>query len=361
MRRIAWLVVVLVCVALACNGTTGDQLLTFPAFASGVPGALQPFIVNGYSVQLTTAKMHIGAVYVNESPIGTTAETPVCINPGIYAAQVPGPIDVDLLNPMPQPWVCSPPNCMPASAPQQGSGTMDLGQSWELWLSDETPGGQSDSIDNTNFDHIVDLQGIATRLSDSQQFPFAAIVTINATNRGIATTDPAQPGLNPICKQRIVLIGGIALTFFGGGALNVTIDPRVWFALESQLDFASLPLTTDTPCSSSSAPYGDEAIPIDPLFDYGPAVCEATLTNGICPPNTGLNPADVQDPIASRARCRSAASRTRTTRPEPSVPSLRGSTRDIVSGGAAYAISFLPPPLPDETHTLLLRNLTEHC
>jgi hypothetical protein len=234
------------CVALAaigaavasCNGTTGDALVTFSAYAAGAKGAGDPFVVNGFSIQITSAKMRIGAVYIDEAPLATGAEGPSCIDPGVYAAQVPGGVEVDLLS----------------SAPQEfsvfGNGTADLGLSWEIWLTDG-------DINETNIAHMVDLQGVATRVSDGTPFSFGAIVTIN-DNRLIPVSDPSQPGLNPICKQRIIQIGGISLTPFQGGALYVTVDPRQWFDLN--LDFSTLPLVTSATCQG-----------IDPDPDFGDA------------------------------------------------------------------------------------------
>ena len=94
--------------------------------------------------------------------------------------------------------------------------------------------------------NIVDLQGVATRQSDGAQFTFGAAVNINQSNRGIPVTDPAQPGLNPICKQRIIEAGGLHLPLSAGGAMQVTIDPRGWFKLP--IDFSSLPLVTSDVC-----------------------------------------------------------------------------------------------------------------
>jgi hypothetical protein len=182
--------------------------------------------------------MRIGAVYVDEAPLASGAEGPTCIDPGVYAAQVPGGVEVDLLS----------------SAPQEfsvlGNGTADLGLSWEIWLTDG-------DINETNTAHMVDLQGVATRVSDGTPFSFGAIVTIN-DNRLIPVSDPSQPGLNPICKQRIIQIGGIALTPFQGGALYVTVDPRQWFDLN--LDFSTLPLASSATCQG-----------IDPDPDFGSA------------------------------------------------------------------------------------------
>ena len=222
----------------ACNGTTGDALVTFPAYASGAAGAGEPFVVNGFSVQLTSASMRIGAVYIDQSPLASGAEGPTCIDPGVYAAQVPGGVEVDLLSPAPQEFSVL------------GNGTADLGLSWQLWLTDG-------DINETNVAHMVDLQGVATRLSDGSTYSFGAIVTINA-NRQIPTSDPSQPGLNPICKQRIIQIGGIAVTPAPNEALYVTVDPRTWFNLG--IDFSTLPLATSATCQG-----------VDPDPDFGPA------------------------------------------------------------------------------------------
>ncbi|HEY2512999.1 MAG TPA: hypothetical protein VGI39_19160 [Polyangiaceae bacterium] len=226
MRRLASALALSAALA-ACNGTTGDELIRFEAYAAGVSQAGQPFTTsNGYSVQLTTAKMRIGAVYLNEAPLATGAEGPSCLNPGVYAAQVPGGIEVDLLSSQPQEFSV------------YGNGSIDPSLSWELWLTDG-------DVNGVNTAHMVDLQGVATRLADGQTFSFGAIVTIN-DNRIPKASDPSQPGLNPICKQRIVQIGGIDMALAGGGKLLVTVDPRRWFSLD--LDFSQLPLASSSVC-----------------------------------------------------------------------------------------------------------------
>ena len=96
---------------------------------------------------------------------------------------------------------------------------------------------------------MVDLEGVATRMSDGMEFSFGAVVTIN-DNRLPTTSDPSQPGLNPICKDRIIQVGGIDLPFFPGGTLDMTIDPRGWFNLN--LDFSSLPLATSASCAGTN-------------------------------------------------------------------------------------------------------------
>jgi hypothetical protein len=228
----------------SCNGTTGDHLVTFSAFAVGAAGATRPFMVGAYSVQLTTARMHIGAAYFDQSPPSTAFDQPVCIAPGIYAAQLAGPVDVDLLSGQPQEFAV------------YGNGSADQALSWQLWLMDDAVG--RDEISSPNFGPVVTLQGVATRVSDGLELTFAAVVSIN-DNRLQPVTDPATPGNSPICKQRIVQIGGIDLTFFDGGTLTITIDPRVWF--NEQLDLGSLPQVSDDNCQN----VGDALIPITGL------------------------------------------------------------------------------------------------
>jgi hypothetical protein len=221
---------------LSCNGTTGDAIITFPAYAAGASGAAEPFSTNGFTVVLTRARMYIGAVYVNEAPPGASFASPVCTSPGVYAAQVPAGLDVDLLSTARQPF------------PVQGNGTADLGRSWDLWLTQ----GDVNSAKSSGFGipNVVDLQGTATRETDGAVFPFAATVTIDQDNRGVPSSDPAQPGLNPICKQRIVALGGIALQLSPGGALVVTVDPRGWFS--QPIDFSTLPTVASRDCSTDT-------------------------------------------------------------------------------------------------------------
>jgi hypothetical protein len=218
----------------SCNGTTGDQLVTFSAYAAGADGASDPFSVNGYTIQLTYAHMYIGAIYINEAPAGSggTFDTPVCISQGIYCGQVPAGLDVDLLSTQRQPF------------PVQGTGSADLGLSWELYLTQ----GDVNAPNNSGFGipDTADLIGTATRESDGKVFSWAATVTINESNRGEPAQDPGQPGLNPICKQRIIELGDIHLQLFQGGSLLLTIDPRGWFNLP--IDFSTLPSVASSQC-----------------------------------------------------------------------------------------------------------------
>jgi hypothetical protein len=255
MMRVAVLRLPMALFALAlasCGGTTGGELVTFTAYARGAQGASQPFAVGDSTVVLTKATMHIGAVYVDSAP-PTGAETPVCINPGIYVAQVAGPVDVDLLSTAPQEFSV------------YGNGTADRGLTWEMWLTDGDVNGQ------VNPTHVIELEGVATN-PQGQEVSFGAVVSIN-DNRLVPQVDPSQPGNNPICKQRILQIGGIDVRPVQGGVLTVTIDPRAWFALG--IDFASLPLATSDEClgadpetAVSAADFGTTCIP-DTNFGTG--------------------------------------------------------------------------------------------
>jgi N-acetylneuraminic acid mutarotase len=245
-------------VTLSCNGTTGDELLTFSAYASGPPGASQPFKAGNFTIQLTTARMHIGAIYFDEAPPGTGFDGPVCIASGVYAAQVPGPVsgqgsfptDVDLLSSAPQEFTV------------YGNGSADTALSWQVWLTDDSVG--VDAVNGPNFTPIVQLEGIATD-ADGRSASFGGVVTINAVNRSKGSSNPALPGAAPICKDRIVQIGGLDLTFFSGGTLDITVDPRIWFTQGGEpIDFSpgQLPFVTDPNCNP------DSSVPLDPQ-DYG--------------------------------------------------------------------------------------------
>ncbi|HEY1697588.1 MAG TPA: hypothetical protein VGG39_35750 [Polyangiaceae bacterium] len=222
----------LACPAFSCNGTTGDHLVSFSAYAAGAPGAGDPFTAGNYTIQLTAARMHIGAVYFDEAPPGGSGfDGPVCIASGVFAAQVPGPVDVDLLSPTPQQFAV------------YGTGTADTALSWQVWLYDG-------DVDEADFDPVVQVEGTATDAGGTVT-AFGAIVTINPGNRSKGSPDPTQPGLDPLCKARIVQVP-TDTTFFDGGVLTVTVDPRVWFTQQEEpFDFApgQLPSIADPNCN----------------------------------------------------------------------------------------------------------------
>jgi hypothetical protein len=207
----------------ACSGTTGGESASFAATASGSDAAASFDNGLGYAVTLNRARLHVGAIYLNQSVPSSGSQETSCTLPGIYVAQVVGALDVDALSPEPQ------------SFPFDGEATGISARAAELWLS----GGDINVIDDETV--ILDAAGIA--MKDGVEYPFEASLTIGRS-RVIASSDPAFPGKNPICKQRIVTPISVAITPRAGGTLTLTVDPSRWF---SQVDFAELTKVSDDP------------------------------------------------------------------------------------------------------------------
>ncbi len=162
-----------------------------------------------------------------------------------------------------------------------------MAQSWDLWFTDGAVEGQIDDVDATmNRLHTLEVTGVATRLSDETSYPFGAIVTINQTASGagarLVQPSPALPGQYPICKQRILQLGGLDLAFSQGGTLNMTVDPVAWFKA-ADIDFSNLDPTvgpSNAECyldSDSDATYASGAEPCDAKSHCpGGLVCNTT-------------------------------------------------------------------------------------
>ncbi len=196
-----------------CVGTTGGEIVTFEAFAAGPEGlrAGDPYAfttARGYDVTLTRARLFVGAVYLNATVPTSVSQDTSCFLAGTYVAEVPGGLDVDVLDGALQPF------------PVAGSGTTTRATAAEIWLS----GGDLDAEQDPTI--VVEVEGIATRGGAS--WPFEGSITIN-DNRLTAAVDPAQPGAKPICKQRVVTPIAVDLTPDEGGALVLRIDPGGWF------------------------------------------------------------------------------------------------------------------------------------
>ena len=212
----------------ACVGTTGGDLVTFSAFASG-PRDADPTRAfefdtgRGWHVSLTRASLHVGAVYLNRATPSSGAQATSCVLPGIYVAQVTSGLDVDALSPTLQRF------------PMIAEGTSDHASTGEVWLT----GGDVNALDDPT--PILDVAGSASK--DGKTLGFAGLLTIG-TNRALAPLDKTQPGSNPICKQRIASPIPTDVTPRAGGALFVEIDPRGWF---TNVDFAAIPVASDDP------------------------------------------------------------------------------------------------------------------
>jgi hypothetical protein len=172
--------------------------------------------VNGVHVAITTARLHIGAVYLRLTQPSAGSQEQPCILPAYtYNGEVRGGVDVDLLSPDPQPFSVD------------GSGTADTSLIAEVWLT----GGPVDAAEDRTV--ILDLRGTADGA------PFSASIHIGA-NRQLAGS-PGMPGAHPTCKQRIVTPIRLDPAFAPAqdGTLLVRVDPRGWF---SGVDFAALPM-----------------------------------------------------------------------------------------------------------------------
>lgn len=212
----------------ACTGTTGSDLVSFDAFAAGpadaVAGQDYTFLSDrGFTVTLHHASLHVGAVYLNRARPISGAQATSCILPGIYVAEVTEGLDVDILDPDPQPF------------PRRGEGTADHAIVGEVWLTH----GDVNAPDDGAF--ILDIQGSAAK--DGVVYPFEGTLTIGK-NRAEPVTDPSMPSQHPICKERIVSPIDVDITPHDGGSLTLRIDPRGLF---SNVDFSALEQTSTSP------------------------------------------------------------------------------------------------------------------
>lgn len=211
-----------------CIETTGGQAVAFMAQASGDPavvtgGPLTFATPRGFEVTLTRARMTVGALYLNQQNPQSYALEQGCIQEGIYSGEVRGGLTIDALRPEPEPF------------PVTGHGTDALTLAGELWLT----GG--DLLADTDETVVLDVAGVATR--GAEVFPFEAQVTISR-NRVLPPRNPALPGSNPLCRQRIVSPIPFEVRLAEGGTLWLQVDPRAWFV---SVDFAELVRVSDSP------------------------------------------------------------------------------------------------------------------
>lgn len=206
----------------ACVGTTGGDVVDFGATASG-PEGLQsgsPLAFDtdlGWQVSLTTAHLHVGAVYLNESLPVSGAQSTNCILPGTYVAEVTDGLNVDLLSSEGQPF------------PSLGHGTTLLATSAQVWLTE----GPIDSPEEPAQQPILTVVGSATRAGDVR--PFSAKLSISTSNRLANSVN--SPFASPICKLRVVSPIATSVQVETQGSLRLRIDPRLLFV---NVDFGAL-------------------------------------------------------------------------------------------------------------------------
>lgn len=212
----------------SCVGTTGSDLFPFEAAAAGPEDAevgkpLSFTTGRGYSVVLERAQVFVGALYLNKAVPISGAQSTSCVLPGMYVAQVTRGRLVDALSPLPQPF------------PGEGQALELRALAGEVWLT----GGDVYALEDETV--ILDVRGRAER--DGVSYPFEGALTIGR-NRAIPVADPAQPGANPICKERIVSPIAVSLTPKEGGSLLLRIDPRRFF---SNVEFSALERVSEEP------------------------------------------------------------------------------------------------------------------
>jgi len=222
-----------------CSESTGSGLITFSASAAGPEGATigPPYVFEnamGYHVELERAQLTIGAVYLNRFRPSLGAQETPCMLPGAYVAEVTSGAVIDALSPE------------LVEFDVQGRGTLDRALTGEVWLT----GARIDATsDDTS---ILEVAGKAIR--GVAVLGFHGVITISQ-NRAASSPDPATPGANPLCKQRIVTPIPIDITPSNAGHLELRVDPKVWFA---DVDFAQLPFavgqgeTTEIPDSNDN-------------------------------------------------------------------------------------------------------------
>jgi len=244
MRRATFFALVWI-TASGCVAQTGGQTVDFQVAAAGPTDAVvgQPLAFAtsaGWNVVLSQAKLHIGAVYLDESRPISGGQATGCYLTGTYVAQETSALDVDLLNPGLQ--------LFPAKAHGITDPPALVGQ---VWL---TGGDINTSVDSTP---ILVVAGTATSASvpGGPSFPFTGTVTISSNHQAASS---GAAGGDPICKGRIVTpIDAVPIQTTGG--LLLRIDPRRYFA---GVDFSQLP---------ASASAGSYAFSDDPKYaGYSP-------------------------------------------------------------------------------------------
>ncbi|MGH7297541.1 MAG: hypothetical protein ACRELB_21570, partial [Polyangiaceae bacterium] len=213
-----------VCAAAGCVGTTGGQIVTFSASVAGAEDATtgQPYAFTsdlGWNVVLTKATLHVGAVYLDQSEPVSGSQGTNCILPGTYVAEVVSGVDVDLLSPDPQPF------------PAAGQGTtIPPALVGQVWLTQ----GDVNQPDN---DPVLVIAGTAEKAGTS--IPFEGKVTIGTARQ----VSGASAGGDPICKEHIVSPIPTTVSVGASGSLLLRVNPKLLFV---NVDFSQLAQFSDT-------------------------------------------------------------------------------------------------------------------
>jgi len=204
------------CLLGSCVSSTGEALIEFEAAAVGDEASKHFMSPLGYEVHLEKAHIFIGALYLNQSAPGNYTWETSCVLPGIYSAEVRGGLKVDALKEERQVF------------PVKGRGTTEPSRAGEIWLSS----GNIDAANDTTV--ILEVKGEAQK--EGRRWPFEAQLTIGQ-NRVEPPSNPALPGSNPLCRQRIVTPIPVELELKNQGLLIVKVVPSAWF---DRVDFSTL-------------------------------------------------------------------------------------------------------------------------
>ncbi len=226
-----------------CRTDTGSAIVDFLPYGAGptdAAGSLSFASPLGFDVTLTRVSAHVGALYLTTAVSGGDSANTSCVEPGLYVGEVPGAGNLDLLNPTPQEFTVT------------GDGTAATVTTAEIWLTN----GDINATDDTA---VIEIEGTAEKANEI--YPFSASVSIGS-NRLKPVTNAALPGLNPICKRRIITVTTPPFSTENDQDLVVRMDPRGWF---NSVDFSSLdpdPVTPGRyviPDSDSSGTVGEAA------------------------------------------------------------------------------------------------------
>ena len=205
------------CLLGSCVSSTGEALIEFEAAAVGDEASRHFVSSLGYEVRLEKAFLFVGALYLNQSAPGNYTWETSCVLPGIYSAEVRSGLRVDALSETRQAF------------PTQGRGTTEPSRAGEIWLSS----GNIDAANDTTV--ILEVKGEAEK--EGRRWPFEAQLTIGQ-NRAEPPSNPALPGSNPMCRQRIVTPIPVELQLKNQGLLILKVVPSAWF---DKVDFSKLP------------------------------------------------------------------------------------------------------------------------
>jgi hypothetical protein len=225
---------------LACVGNAGGGTVDFSVAAAGPADAVagQPlsFTQDGWNITLSQATLHVGAVYLAESPPVSGGQVTGCYLPemDVSVAQETSGLDVNLLSPSPQPF------------PAQGHGiTLPAAAIGQVWLV------HGDI--NTAPDKLPMLVVVGTATQSGATFSFSGSITIGANHQ----SSGAVAGGSPICKQRIITPITPAPLVQTSGGLLLRIDPRALFNFDFEQRSTTAPTApytfSDDPTSWDTA------------------------------------------------------------------------------------------------------------